>query len=1139
MAQKILFTFTAQDVGVAAAQDKIKDRQRAINKEIKEAKAIGSPYKQLLGESVELRREAQKLREEQNRLNKEFKATTVPKDSLAGLRLEYDKLVNSINKLSQAERNSDFGKKLISSAAYTKSQINSMEEAVGRFTGSVGNYRKGLLSIGDIVTGGLITGGAVALFSGLDRLKDEILDINAAIADSQADVAKAANVSIQAIQNLSDRLETRQTRTSLLDQLGIAEIGAKLGVAEKDLFGFVEAVDVVNVALGDQFGGGVEQTTSVIGKLRNVLLDIKSDNIGNDIVNIGNALNFLEAQGPASAGAIADITTRIAGVGQVSGVSSGKLIGVASTIDELGINAERGSTAFVRLLKRVGESPDAFAKAIGESAPEFTKLVNEDIFGATTKFIEKLNDKGLSNTQLARVFKDLKLNGVGVSELVGKLGGNIGLLSTRVEQATASLKSNDSVLQEFQKKNDTLGSSVEVLQNKLKNLFSSGEVQGSLKAYINLLSDAVGLITSFVSTPLSQKLREQQIEFNALIGVLENTTTKEAERNRVIGVLKDQYPDYLKFVNDDASGQIDLAKTLAYGNQLFEQRILLQATEEQRIELTKRKLKAEQELTKALIEQEKVTKRTAEGQNQAAGRGRIIRSEAGDVGAAESVSAVAQRNVFVLRKEVEQLDAAIADLLNIADETAKRKFDGKSLDDLAEKIESAGNAAGGDGGGSGGGDGGDKKGAKDKIKFLAGSIGFLKEQIEKLNKEIEKTPPSTGLLPGLVSQLKQAELELSRIESRISDLKNPIVEKTDDQKALEQLGYNPKGAEADAKALRDRLGAILGGQILGPDDPGFTDEDERRAAREKELFEKSQKNLESEEDEQKKLQRAIIDGAIQSAQTIADTVFGIQKESLERQQRLKFEQLDREEQAELEKAKGNAKKEALIRKDFEKRREELEKEGARKRKEIARKEALINIALSITKALTGAPPPFNFVLAGVAAIAGAAQLAAIEAQEFAFGGKVKRLKPGKVAERQNAPRTANGDTVLAYLKPGEMVLNELQQAKIQRMAGPNVFEYAGVPGPGKGSATPVPFFASGGVVDFVPQTSFANSNNGNVALNAQATFSPEQIRGLAVVLADTMADTVATEVRMALALGLNDSNRRLEREQELSVNRQG
>ena len=200
---------------------------------------------------------------------------------------------------------------------------------------------------------------------------------------------------------------------------------------------------------------------------------------------------------------------------------------------------------------------------------------------------------------------------------------------------------------------------------------------------------------------------------------------------------------------------------------------------------------------------------------------------------------------------------------------------------------------------------------------------------------------------------------------------------------------------------------------------------------------------------------------------------------------------------------------------------------------------MINTALAITKALTGAPPPFSFILAGVAAIAGAAQLSVINAQEFWQGGKVKpkRLGSGIVRERQNAPRTAHGDTVLAYLKPGEMVLNEGQQQSVKAMAGRNIFRRAGVPG--TASSTPVPHFATGGVVgDLAPQTiSYAQQPGSGGGVTA--TFTDEQAVVIGRILAAQIAPAVGDTVREGIGVGLNDANRRMEREAALEQNRLG
>ena len=296
---KILFEIVADQSQAALAIEQLRNKIKELRKELRQPGIASERVAELNQEIAKTGVEIGKLTEQQKNLNREFKAAQLPKDSLAGIRIEYAKLTEQVARLSKAERESNFGQALIKKSAALKSQINDVEQSLGRFTGQVGNYRIAALKLGDIVTGGLITGGVFALLEGVRRLGAQVISVNAEVSDKIADVAKAANTSIAAVERLSDRLENRQTRTSLVDQLGIAEIGGKLGVAEKDLFNFVDAVDVVNVALGDQFGGNVEATTDVLGKLRNVLLDIKSGDIGKDILNIGNAINVLESQGAA------------------------------------------------------------------------------------------------------------------------------------------------------------------------------------------------------------------------------------------------------------------------------------------------------------------------------------------------------------------------------------------------------------------------------------------------------------------------------------------------------------------------------------------------------------------------------------------------------------------------------------------------------------------------------------------------------------------------------------------------------------------------------------------------------------------------------------------------------------------------
>jgi hypothetical protein len=91
----------------------------------------------------------------------------------------------------------------------------------------------------------------------------------------------------------------------------------------------------------------------------------------------------------------------------------------------------------------------------------------------------------------------------------------------------------------------------------------------------------------------------------------------------------------------------------------------------------------------------------------------------------------------------------------------------------------------------------------------------------------------------------------------------------------------------------------------------------------------------------------------------------------------------------------------------------------------------INIAEAISKALASAPPPANFIIAGIVAAAGAVQLAKIEKQkapEFAKGGK---LGGRSHAEGGNAVVDGHGRKI-AEVEVGEGIVNNKTMADKRR-----------------------------------------------------------------------------------------------------------
>ena len=127
--------------------------------------------------------------------------------------------------------------------------------------------------------------------------------------------------------------------------------------------------------------------------------------------------------------------------------------------------------------------------------------------------------------------------------------------------------------------------------------------------------------------------------------------------------------------------------------------------------------------------------------------------------------------------------------------------------------------------------------------------------------------------------------------------------------------------------------------------------------------------------------------------------------------------------------------------------EAIRLKAAKEDKKIAIIQAIIQGALAVQRALASVPFPANLLAAIPTGIAAAAQIATIAAQPLAEGGVVTGQR---VNQKQNIPTRSNGDNVLAYVKRGEVVLNQRQQSLL---GGSPTFRRIGIKG-----------FADGGIV---------------------------------------------------------------------------
>lgn len=344
---------------------------------------------------------------------------------------------------------------------------------------------------------------------------------SARLSDALADVTKTTGLTGPALQALRGELESLNTRTSVRGLLEMAKAGGSMGVAQKDISGFTAAVDKLNVALGDQFPDP-ESLARQLTKMRNVLKDVQTDNVGQDLLHIGNVLNFMGANAAATEGDIANIVSRMSGLGQTLGLSSGQIFGVSTALSEMGVNAEVAGSNFPLILQRMSADIGGFAKVAGIGAGEFRQMVNTDIMGAFQMVALGAKQMAPTASSMSTLLKSLKLPGARVAEVFLKAADNTDLLTQRVQEANQALGGTGSVMGEFNAKNETLAAVLEKTQKRAGILVT--RIGDSLAPAVRFMAGAaeglLQVLAGIVSSPLGRWMTYATVGGMALLGGL-------------------------------------------------------------------------------------------------------------------------------------------------------------------------------------------------------------------------------------------------------------------------------------------------------------------------------------------------------------------------------------------------------------------------------------------------------------------------------------------------------------------------------------------------------------------------------------------------------------------------------------------
>lgn len=507
-------------------------------------------------------------------------------------------LRNSYKDLSEAERDGKVGRAILQDITLLDTKLKKIDAGMGLFQRNVGDYlgainrfaaqagnalggaAGGIVSgIGNVAGAGALGAPAalLALGSAATGAVQGIVQLEAKVSDLKAAIQKTAGLSADEVTRLAEELKTLDTRSSIGDLLDIGKVLGQFGVTvNKDT---ISAIDKLNVALSDEFGNNAELVTSVVGKLRNVFTEFKTDKPDEAFLKIGNALNELGASGAATAPVVADFASRLGGTLGQFGISAGDIFGVSAALEELGTTAERGASGLSRVFLKLSQSPEKFVKALqlsDETVKEltdntfrnFSEVVNKDIFQAFELVLGQINRLNLSNTQTTALFKELKLNEQGSIEVLSKLAGAQDLLTSRTNIANQAIKSSAGITKEFTTVNNTLAGELSKLKNSMENAFLNTGIAVGITSLLNWLNE-----TQRASVSTAAAIEQEKIQLQSMIYVATDVNTTQERRAELIAEMQAKYPEYFKNLTTEQITNLKLVEILGQVNQKYNEKI--------------------------------------------------------------------------------------------------------------------------------------------------------------------------------------------------------------------------------------------------------------------------------------------------------------------------------------------------------------------------------------------------------------------------------------------------------------------------------------------------------------------------------------------------------------------------------------
>lgn len=329
---------------------------------------------------------------------------------------------------------------------------------------------KNMQSVGSTLTKGL----TVPLLAGAGVAVKAAIDYESAFAG----VKKTVDGTPQQFAQLSTSIRemAKEMPSSAVEIAHVAEAAGQLGVP----IGAIKDFSKTMINLGVSTNLSSEEAASSIAKIGNIMqvsgkdLGTWSAHFGSSLVDLGNHFSTTERD-------IVEMTNRLAAGGKLAGLTTPEILGLATAMSSVGIEAEAGGSAMTQTLTGIGkavsgvgkgakEKLEVIAQTAGMTAEQFSTAWKQKPAEALQSFIKGLQRAHDEGKNMDGILDELGMTGIRQGNMLKSLALASDRMGEAVSRSNTAWKENNALTNEASKRYETTESQLKIFKNKLTDI---------------------------------------------------------------------------------------------------------------------------------------------------------------------------------------------------------------------------------------------------------------------------------------------------------------------------------------------------------------------------------------------------------------------------------------------------------------------------------------------------------------------------------------------------------------------------------------------------------------------------------------------------------------------------------------------